>query len=71
MLAEVATKSLRCAVSMIAEHGADSVIVFVEGKLSPGNILEGAGLVTRQKTADAQPKPIRREATETRLHLEA
>jgi len=50
MFAEVATKSLRRAITTIAEHGADSVIVFVEGKLSPVNILQDAGLVSRLKT---------------------
>ena len=49
MFAEVAMKSLRRAVSMIAKHGEDSVIVFVEGKLLPGNLLEGASLITPQK----------------------
>jgi len=71
MFADVATKSLRRAITTIAEHGADSVIVLVEGRLLPGNILEGAGLITRQKTAETQSEPIPREAAETRFHLEA
>lgn len=54
MFAEVATKSLRRAVAAIAEHGADAVVVFVEGKLSPGNIVQGAGLITRPKAAATQ-----------------
>lgn len=59
IVAEIATKSLRKAIAVIAEHGADGVAAFVQGKLAPGNIVEEAGLIAQPKGQKVStPEPV-------------
>jgi len=55
MFAEVATKGLRRTITGIADHGADDVFIFVEGRPSPGNILQRAGLITGRRRRIHRP----------------
>lgn len=50
---QLSAKGLRKALTVIAEHGADSVVVMVQGKLAEGDVLAGAGIVAQVKTPKA------------------
>lgn len=60
MIADIATKSVRKAVAAIAEQGPEALILLIKGRLTPGNIIEGAGLIVQPKTPKA---PISEPAT--------
>ena len=51
--ADVASKSVRKCLTVIAEHGADNVALVLQGKLE-GNVVSEAGLVAQVKT----PRPV-------------
>lgn len=53
MTAEISTKSMRRAIAAIAEHGSNDVAIIVQGKLTPGNIVQDAGLMAQLKTPKA------------------
>jgi len=48
--AQISAKSLRKALALIAEHGADKVAVIVQGKLETGDVIAEAGLVAQVKS---------------------
>jgi hypothetical protein len=50
---EIATKSLRKAIAMIAETGADGCVAIAQGKLERGDMVSEAGLVVQLKTPKA------------------
>ncbi len=50
MMADVASKALRKAMSALQEHGADGVVLLLQGKLAGATIAE-AGLVAAPKVA--------------------
>jgi hypothetical protein len=50
---KVKAKSLRQAVSLIAEHGPDKVVVLIQGKLGPDNTILDAGLTAQLKIPKA------------------
>jgi hypothetical protein len=52
--ADIASKSLRKAITTIAENGADQCVAIVQGKLERADTLSEAGLVVQLKT----PKTI-------------
>jgi hypothetical protein len=47
--ADIATKSLRKAIALIREVGADGCVVVVQGKLGPGDVVSECGLVAQAK----------------------
>jgi hypothetical protein len=49
--ADIAAKSLRKAQTTIGEAGVDGVVVIVQGKLGPGDVMLEAGLVAQVKVA--------------------
>ena len=57
VIADLAAKSVRRAIAMVREHGADNVAAIVQGRLSGGQIAE-AGLSVQPKG----PKPEKAEA---------
>jgi hypothetical protein len=50
---DIATKSLRKAITTIAETGADGCVAIVQGKLERGDTISEAGLVVQLKTPKA------------------
>jgi hypothetical protein len=51
--AEVASKSLRKAISLIRETGADGCVVLLQGKLAADNAVQECGIVAQVKAAKA------------------
>jgi hypothetical protein len=52
--ADLATKSVRKAVKTLVDHGADNVVLILQGVLSSDNRIEEAGLVAQVKAASPQ-----------------
>jgi hypothetical protein len=52
--ADIAAKAVRKAIGTVAEHGAETTITFIQGKLGPGDAVLEAGLVANVKA----PKPV-------------
>jgi hypothetical protein len=52
--ADIATKSLRKAISTLHENGADSCVILIQGKLGLGDVVEECGLVAQVKTGGAK-----------------
>jgi hypothetical protein len=47
--AQISAKSLKKALALIAEHGADKLAVILQGKLEEGDVIAEAGLVAQVK----------------------
>jgi hypothetical protein len=55
--ADIAAKALRKAKATIAEHGADQVVLILQGKLDGNDVVMEAGLITQPKTPKAGTAP--------------
>ena len=47
--AQISAKSLKKALTLIAEHGAEAVAVVLQGKLGDGDVVEEAGITAQVK----------------------
>src|SRR3954454_22706964 len=60
--ADIAAKSARKALAAIREHGADGVMVILQGKLGQGDALLEAGLVLQPKVPKQAAQPAQEAA---------
>jgi hypothetical protein len=54
--AQISAKSLRKAVAMIAERGAERVAVFIQGKLDADDVISECGLVAQLRAPRPSPE---------------
>jgi len=59
--AQISAKSLRKAVAMIAEHGAEKVVLLLQGKLVEDDVISECGLVAQLRAPRPSPDLVAAE----------